>query len=367
MKWIFNVRRPLLLARNVFIDRESPDLEALARIDDPEAFVWAILPHAARTFSTGIAMLPARSAMPAAVAYLYCRMLDTYEDLVPDRATREAQLTAFGARFARGETVAPLPAPRIMNANDRDDRDRAHLLLVEKSSLVDQVFMTFDGPTRTVVADLVRDMAEGMRWSSATFASQGGVLVSEAQLATYCGHVLGNPVVFMIRLLRLNMEGSATLGADERENAMQVGQIVQLANVTRDVEKDLRRGISYDASLRADLGRDVHGDASAMERVRRVRERMLRIALGLSPSYGRVIEGMRLPRLSFARASAVVMLLFTERYFRQCARRVGLPAWRGPDTAGAIILRGLMAAASRRRAKREIERVESAFLECAGT
>src|ERR1043166_5976284 len=181
VKWIFNVRRPLLLARNVFIDRESPDLEALARIDDPEAFVWAILPHAARTFSTGIAMLPARSAMPAAVAYLYCRMLDTYEDLVPDRATREAQLTAFGARLARGGKGAPLPAPRIMNANDRDDRDRAHLLLVEKSSLVDQVFMTFDGPTRTVVADLVRDMAEGMRWSSATFASQGGVLVSEAR------------------------------------------------------------------------------------------------------------------------------------------------------------------------------------------
>jgi hypothetical protein len=59
------------------------------------------------------------------------------------------------------------------------------------------------------------------------------------------------------------------------------------------------------------------------------------------------------------------MLLFTERYFRQCARRVGLPAWRGPDTAGSIILRGLLAAASRRRAQREIARVENAFLECA--
>ena len=69
--------------------------------------------------------------------------------------------------------------------------------------------------------------------------------------------------------------------------------------------------------------------------------------------------------ITLARASAVVMLLFTERYFRQCARRVGLPAWRGPDTAGSIILRGLLAAASRRRAKREIARIETAFLECA--
>ena len=59
----------------------------------------------------------------------------------------------------------------------------------------------------------------------------------------------------------------------------------------------------------------------------------------------------------------MAMLLFTERYFRQCARRVGLPAWRGPDTAFAIIARGLMAALSRRVARREMMRVESEFLQ----
>lgn len=312
-------------------------------------------------------MLPSRAALPAAVAYLYCRMLDTYEDLVPDRARREAHLVAFGARFARIDpTIGLAAAPRIEAAKDQDERDRAHLLLVERSALVDRVFMTFDDATRTVVADLVRDMAEGMRWSSATLAAQGGVLDGEEQLATYCRHVLGNPVVFGIRLLRLNSGRTTTLPEDERERAMRIGEMAQLANVTRDVEKDLRRGISYDASLRADLGRDVHGDGAAMERVRHVRARLLKTALLHAPSYGRLIDGMRLPRLSFARASAVVMLLFTERYFRQCARRVGLPAWRGPDTAGSIILRGLLAAASRRRATREIARVESAFLECAG-
>jgi phytoene/squalene synthetase len=358
--------RPILIARNLLANRERPDLEALARVEDPERFVWEILPHAARTFSAAIAMLPARAALPAAVAYLYCRMLDTYEDLVPDRHQREAQLIAFGARFARvgPDGVLP-PAPIIIGAKPHDERDRAHLLLVERSALVDRVYMSFDDETRYVLADLVRDMAEGMRWSSATFAAQGGVLDGEEQLATYCGHVLGNPVVFMIRLLRLNSGRDTILDDEERERAMRVGEMAQLANVTRDVEKDLRRGISYDASLRADLGRDVHGDASAMERVRMVRRRLLRMALLHAPSYGVLVEELRLPRLSFARASAVVMLLFTERYFRQCARRVGLPAWRGPDTAGGIILRGFLAAASRRRAQREIARVESAFLECA--
>jgi phytoene/squalene synthetase len=358
--------RPLLIARNILADRERPDLEGLARIENPERFVWAILPHAARTFSAAIALLPARAALPAAIAYLYCRMLDTYEDLVPDRVLREAQLAAFGARFvsSRGG-IAVTPAPRIIAAADRDERDRAHLLLVERAALVDDVFLSFDEPTRSVIADLVRDMAEGMRWSSATFAAQGGVLDGEEQLSTYCGHVLGNPVIFMIRLLRLHSGAEPTLGADERERALHVGELTQLANVTRDVEKDLRRGVSYDASLRADLGRDVTGDEHAMERVRIVRERLLRTALRRAPSYGRLIDELRLPRLSLVRASAVVMLLFTEQHFRRCARRVGLPAWRGPDTAAVIILRGLLAAASRRRARREIARVENAFLNCA--
>ena len=45
----FWVRRPFLVVRDALADRERPDLDRLGRIDDPEAFVWAVLPHAART------------------------------------------------------------------------------------------------------------------------------------------------------------------------------------------------------------------------------------------------------------------------------------------------------------------------------
>jgi phytoene/squalene synthetase len=357
--------RTLLLARNLLADRERPDLGALARIEDPERFIWAILPHAARTFSVSIALLPERAALPAAVAYLYCRMLDTYEDLVPDRAVLEAQLTAFAARFPASAGAVLQPAPPIVESAATDERDRAHLLLVQRAALVDRVYLSFDEGTRGVIADLVRDMAEGMRWASTMFAAQGGVLDGEAQLATYCGHVLGNPVVFMLRMLRLHDGEPPVLEPEQRAHAMRVGELTQLANITRDVEKDLRRGIAYDAALRADLGRDVTGDAAAVERVREVRARLLRIALRCAPSYGRMIDGMRLPRVSLVRASAVVMLLFTERYYRRCARRAGLTAWPGPDSAPGIIARGLGAGASPRRARIEVARVERAFLECA--
>lgn len=351
----------MLIVRDLYASRERPDLQALERIEDAEAFVWAILPHAARTFSACIALLPARSALPAAVAYLYCRMLDTYEDLVPDRVEREEALRCFGARFdARGGLG---PAPEIQVSSDRDDRDRAHLLLVRRAPHVDRVFLSFDEGTRRVVRDLVQDMADGMRWSSATFGEAGGVLHGDDRLATYCRHVLGNPVVFSVRLMRLQQGIRPELTANEREDAMRVGEMVQLANITRDVEKDLRRGITYDTALQHDLGRDAsNGDRMLAERCRAVRERLLRMALMRAPSYARIIDALRFPRWSVARASAVLMLLFTERYFRGCGRRAGLATWKGPNSILGLFTRTLPTTFSERRAKREITRVEVAFL-----
>jgi len=359
----FWLRRPFLILRDLFARRERPDLDRLGRIDDPEAFVWAILPHAARTFSACIAMLPARSALPAAVAYLYCRMLDTYEDLVPNSAERDASLQSFAARLAAADHGNLAQAPAIADPTDRDERDRAHLLLVQRAQLVDRVFLSFDRPTRSVVRDLVRDMADGMRWSSVTFETQGGVLTDEAQLAQYCRHVLGNPVVFGVRLLRLSHGANPELTPEEREDAMRVGEMVQLANVTRDIEKDLRRGIAYDASLRHDLGRDPsNGDGALAERCRGVRERLLRMALTRAPSYGRIIDALQLRGWSVARASGVLMLLFTERYFRGCALRVGVPVWNGPANTVSLLARTFRSTFSQRGAAREIARVERAFM-----
>ena len=364
------MRRAYLIARNLLTSRERPDLGRLGAIDDPEQFVWSILPHAARTFSACIALLPRRLALPAAVGYLYCRILDTYEDLVPGHAAREASLRDFAGRLDAAPGTMP-PAPPIVAAEDRDDRDRAHLLLVQRAALVDRVFESFAPPTRAVVRDLVHDMAHGMIWSSEAFEQSGGVLDGEAHVTQYCRHVLGNPVVFSLRLMRLAAGRDTALAAAEREDAMLVGEMVQLANITRDVEKDLARGIAYDASLRGDLGRDPRrlpdaADAALVGRCREVRARFLRLALARATSYRRMMAAMPLRTFSGARASALLMLLFTERYFRSCARRIGAPGWEGPDSTLALLQRATMAAFSSRSTERELTRIEREFLSAAG-
>jgi len=359
----FALRRPWLILRDLIVDRNEPDLARLASIESPEGFVWAILPHAARTFSACIALLPAEAAGAAAVAYLYCRMLDTYEDLLPDAEEREAALLACAGRLPRdAEATAVPPAPRIERSSAADARDESHLLLVRRCALVDRAYLKLDPRVRPVIADLVRDMAEGMCRFSRLFREQGGVLRDEEQVAGYCEAVMGNPVVFTIRLLTLFKTGDATLDPAGRDDARAVGEMVQLANVTRDVEKDLRRGIAYHPLLADDLGKEPDGDPEISERVRIARKDLVRMAMGRAPSYRGLLDTMDRHAGGFARASAVLMLLFTDRHYRKYGTRAGLTVAGGARrTTPGLLLHTFPALFSRRWSHRICRQVESDF------
>ncbi len=359
----FLLRRPYLLTRDVLVDRDEPDLDALGDIEEPRRFVWSILPHAARTFSACIALLPKRVAEAAAVAYLYCRTLDTYEDMVVDPVERDDALRLFAERF---DSAVPGAALDIGDNHASDLRDAAHLLLVRRCELVDRVYMDLEPDVQALIRVLVSDMSEGMRWSSATFLQQGGVLVGEEQLARYCRGVLGHPVLFSSRLLHWNQTGDPTLPAEVERQAMTVGEMIQLANVTRDIEKDLRRGVAYHEALRGDLGvQDVEGDADLLERVRKVREELLVMALKRAPAYRPLIEYLSPRRISMSRASGLLMLSFTDQYFRSCARRAGREPWGERRGGGRLILEALPAVWSQRWAGKRLAGIERDFLDAA--
>jgi farnesyl-diphosphate farnesyltransferase len=357
----FALRRPWLITRDLLQSRSHPDLARLRAIGDAESFVWRILPHAARTFTACITLLPADSARAMAVAYLYCRMLDTYEDLLPDAAEREQALAAFGARFGGPDGAALAPAPRIARARARDARDQTHVVLVNRCRLVDEVFASLQPVVQEHTADLVRSMAEGMIRSSEAFRDQGGVLTDADQLSRYCRTVIGLPFLFAVRLHLLRRTGDATLSDALREDTLQAGEMVQLANVTRDIEKDLRRGIAYHPALAGDLGKS-ESDPALRERTRAVRDDLLQRALRLAPAYQRMMQALPFARVSLARASGVLMLAFTDRYYRACAERVGRAAWPGPRSAIGLIVRSAGHVVSPELSARTIRRITAAFL-----
>jgi len=357
----FAVRRPWLLTRELFRTRSRPDVARLRAIVDPETFVWKCLPHAARTFAACITLLPKESARTAAVAYLYCRILDTYEDLLPDRQEREAALEQFGARFPHPDAEPRGPAPRVASGRARDVRDQAHVVLVNRCQLIDQVFCALTPHARRNIAELVVAMSAGMIWSSRTFEQQGGVLTDEHQLRRYCRNVIGLPFLFAVRLLHQQRTGTATISAELREDCLTAGEMVQLANITRDIEADLHRGIAYHPALAQDLVRSGQ-EAGLQERVRGVREELLVRALAMAPAYQRMMEALPFRRVSLSRASGVLMLQFTDRYYRSCARNVGRRPWPGPRSRLALIANAAYHVFARRGSARTVRRIAERFV-----
>jgi phytoene/squalene synthetase len=361
----FVIRRPWLITREMLRSREDPDLAPLEAIADPDTFVWRILPHAARTFAASITLLPAELARAAAIGYLYCRILDTYEDLLPEPVPRDEALARFGGRFRAAGAAALAPAPALPEDLARDRRDRTHVLLVNRCHLLDEVFRTLAPAVQRHIGELVAAMADGMLRSSRAFADQGGVLADATQLSQYCRDVIGLPFLLGARLLCDRATG-ADVPEGLRDDCLAAGEMVQLANITRDIEKDLGRGIAYHPALKPDLGRSDLGEPALARRVRDVREELLLRALRLAPAYDRMMQALPFPAVSLARASGVLMLLFTDRYYRSCARRVGKSPWPGPEATLSLMLLSFGHTVSRRWSRRTVSGVASRMVQFAG-
>lgn len=304
---------------NLLANRRQPSLSKLKAIKDPDQFLWKILPHAARTFSLVIVFLPPRMRRTLAVAYLYCRMLDTYEDLLPTVEEKEQALQGFIDRF---DGLGGLkPAPNLDPALTSDARESTHLLLVNRSALIDRNFDSLDLPQQDAIRRLVRRMGEGMIWSSRIFAEQDGILRTPGQLSRYCWHVLGTPVLFADEVQRLDQGFTAEIDDARMRLCAAVGEVVQLANITRDLEKDYERGIFYHPDLPGLKG------IQRQQCIRKVRSELVLRAIRRFRQFPKFFGAIPAPRISRARGAAMLLIITTYAYYWRAAQRVGLPAF----------------------------------------
>jgi hypothetical protein len=172
--------------------------------------------------------------------------------------------------------------------------------------------------------------------------------------------VIGYPAVFVIDLIS---DGDCPPAA--REDAFEVSEMIQLANVSRDIEIDLARGIAYHPALKPYLGTAAEV-GTARSAVRDVREEYLRLALGRAGAYRRLFDRLDLGGTAAVRTAAVLMLLFTDLHYRGCAARTGHRPWPGPGGRFGVVAGSLPALLSPRWAKLVVNRVERDFLRAAG-
>jgi phytoene/squalene synthetase len=100
-----------------------------------------------------------------------------------------------------------------------------------------------------------------------------------------------------------------------------VGEVIQLANITRDLEKDYERGIFYHPQLpglegtRRDQG------------IREVRSQLILRAIRRFREFPRFFNAIPAPLISRARGAAMLLIITTYAYYWRAARKVGLPAF----------------------------------------
>ena len=309
----------LRIALNLLADRRHPPLSKLAKIENPRRFLWSILPSVARSFSFCIAFLPNRLALTLAVAYAYCRMLDTYEDVVAEPSERTRLLEAFIDRFPDSDQT-PKPAPSLETDLSGDPSEDNHVLLASRSALVDSVYGELPSDHRAAIRRLVRRMGTGMIWATKTFTRQGGSLRSSEQLSRYCSSVLGNPVLFAEEMQRLDMGLPPKVTEDRKKMCAFVGEAIQLANITRDLEKDCRRGVYYHSALA-----DCSSEEDLATMIGSVRKELITRAFGMGKVFAPFVEGIPSRDRSLARGSTLLMILFTVAFYQRAARRAGLP------------------------------------------
>ncbi|MGD8471393.1 MAG: squalene/phytoene synthase family protein [Desulfobacterales bacterium] len=341
---------------NLLANRRKPPLSKLRGIKDPEHFFWQILPHAARTFSLVIVFLPPRMRRALALAYLYCRMLDTYEDLLPTLHEKERALHRFIDRF--GDPGGLKSAPALDPSLTVDPRESTHLLLVNRAAEIDRNFEKLNRPQQDAIRRLVRRMGTGMIWSSRIFTQQEGVLKTPGQLSRYCWHVLGTPILFADEMQRLDQGISPEIDDARLRLCAVVGEVIQLANITRDLEKDYERGIYYHPQLPGLEG------AGRVQAIRDVRRQLILRAIRRFRDFPRFFNAIPAPQISRARGAAILLIITTYAYYWRAAQKVGLPAFdnrqRITHLGGALIW--LKCVLSPRAASRFLKWIEKTVL-----
>jgi farnesyl-diphosphate farnesyltransferase len=201
------------------------------------------LPKVSRTFAVCIRLLPPHLEYSVLVAYLLCRIADTFEDTphlsTADRERFLGHLSASLEERAMGGDLLrdAFPAP----ATDEQ-------ALVAEAAAVLREFHRLPQQHREAIRPWVQEMCVGMAEFAARKASGGGlhVLATVQELERYCYYVAGTVGQLLTALFRSH-DRDADPGRYGRLEALATsfGLGLQLTNIIKDVADDRRRGWSF--------------------------------------------------------------------------------------------------------------------------
>jgi farnesyl-diphosphate farnesyltransferase len=173
-------------------------------LNEAIAFTHDILPQVSRTFDLAIKFLPNKLGQPVGLAYLLCRIADTFEDSAQlDPSTRQNKLENFALLLDNFENYDEAIIANLQNSFDNNlnklapncsDDHPASIKLVQN---MDQVLLAVDALPNSFKRHIfprVQEMSRGM--ASYTVLAKGypnniAFLKDEEDWDNYCYYVAG--------------------------------------------------------------------------------------------------------------------------------------------------------------------------------
>jgi farnesyl-diphosphate farnesyltransferase len=208
-----------------------------------QAFCMEILPKVSRTFAVCIRLLPAELERPVLVAYLLCRIADTFEDTTRLPVERRVKLLA---RFSNALDDETSTAAELRDAFADPETDEE--LLVREAGVVLGEYWDLTAAQRDAIRPWVQEMCTGMAEFVRRENSGKGLeaLSTVEELDRYCYYVAGTVGPLLTALFTVHYRlGRGPRFAKLESLATSFGLGLQLTNIIKDVGDDQRRGWSF--------------------------------------------------------------------------------------------------------------------------
>lgn len=232
----------------IFRDRHNFNINEIKNILDDKEFIYAILPYVARTFALSIVVLPDKISIPAALGYCYCRILDTFEDMIFLPKMREKAISLMPKILKKLMNNKKVNINNILKYEKylvkTKKKDEMYCLLVQEIERINNVFLEQDPIIQKMIYNLVKKMAKGMNDCTGKFKEKNDN-ITKNHIKKYCKSVLGYPLLFIFQLLNWINGNKNPMNIKYKEKLYDISQFIQLANVTRDIEEDLLNNVVY--------------------------------------------------------------------------------------------------------------------------
>lgn len=206
------------------------------------------LQQVSRTFALVISILKGDLYLSVLLAYLLCRIADTIEDNTFMVSSEKFDLLDVFLTALEDKNSSQLSIEKIKKVFENHHTENHDYSLTYHCDIVFRVFDTLDEKSKQAIAPWIREMAVGMKKFQAfsTPSKEITAIKNLTELEHYCYYVAGTVGNMLTELFILHIRFISDKNKETLHRlAVSFGIGLQLTNILKDFNEDLKRGWCY--------------------------------------------------------------------------------------------------------------------------